>query len=273
MRFVLSNGVSYYRLALPIEFMPDRFDAGGVWHALLTIGRPRLERSNTRDGSDQTIRRAMAPQSTVSQAPLTGVRAQRAAVLAAEQFATAVVPGVSGQRTVPYSVVVHSYSNLSLTAHTEQNSFEPGASVTLHAYLAQSGIPLANQAQVWADITQPDNLATTAPMQETGDGSFMGQFVAARPGVYRIRIRARGTTMTGEPFTREKTLTAAVWRGGDRPIDPTGSGQAIVDYLRDHDARLCEMLRCLASQPGLNPEQIRKCMDVFCKDRNCCGGH
>ena len=26
MRFVLSNGVSYYRIALPIEFMPNRFD-------------------------------------------------------------------------------------------------------------------------------------------------------------------------------------------------------------------------------------------------------
>ena len=42
MRFVLSEGVSYYRLALPFEFMANRFDAGGTWNALLGIGRPRL---------------------------------------------------------------------------------------------------------------------------------------------------------------------------------------------------------------------------------------
>ena len=28
MRFVLSEGVSYYRLALPFEFMANRFDTG-----------------------------------------------------------------------------------------------------------------------------------------------------------------------------------------------------------------------------------------------------
>ena len=106
MRFVLSTGVSYYRLALPIEFMAIRFDSGGTWHALLTIGRPRLERSDSRDGSDLTIRRAMVARPPVASAVLErGAPARRASVLAAEQFAAAAVAGDT--RTIPYSLVVH----------------------------------------------------------------------------------------------------------------------------------------------------------------------
>ena len=60
MRFVLSDGVTYYRIALPFEFMQNRFDAGGTWYALLTIGRPHLERSDSRDGSDPSIRHVAA---------------------------------------------------------------------------------------------------------------------------------------------------------------------------------------------------------------------
>jgi len=266
MRYVLSNGVSYYRLALPMDSLPDRFDGGGLWHALLTIGKPRLERSDSRDGSDPSIRHAIVPQPRLS-----GQRALRASVLAAEQVNQAVAVGVSAQRTVPYSLVVHAYSNLSLAAHAEQNSFEPGARVTLSASLAQSGIPLSLNAGVWAEITQPDDISMTLPLQEA-DGTYTAQFVAAKPGVYRIRTRAAGTTMSGEPFTREITLTAAVWRGGDRTNDPAGPGQVIVDYLRDRDARLCEMLTCLASQPGIDMEHLRKCLNLLCKERSCCDG-
>ena len=43
MRFGISEGVTYYRLVLPTELVPNRFDGSGTWHALLTIGRPRLE--------------------------------------------------------------------------------------------------------------------------------------------------------------------------------------------------------------------------------------
>jgi hypothetical protein len=106
------------------------------------------------------------------------------------------------------------------------------------------------------------------------------------PGVYRFRFCARGTTLAGEPFTREKTLTAAVWRGGDRPADP-GGGQLIVDYLRERDARLCELLDCLAGRDGLingelerrlqalgiNLDHARKCLHRFCRRPESAGGH
>src|SRR4029077_2096395 len=96
-------------------------------------------------------------------------------------------------------------------------------------------------------------------------------------GVYRFRIRASGTTMSGEPFVRERLLTAAVWRGGDHP-DTGNNGQVIVDYLRDRDARLCELLKCLLQRDGvitpefekwlrglgLDPDRARNCVGEFC---------
>jgi hypothetical protein len=130
---------------------------------------------------------------------------------------------------------------------------------------------------VSGEVRRPDGSGATVTLAEGADGQFAAQFATTLPGVYRFRLRARGTTMGGEPFTREKTLTAAVWRGGDRPADP-GSGQLLVDYLRERDARLCELLGCLAGRgglitaelerrlqtEGLDLESFRKCLHLFC---------
>lgn len=287
MRFLLSEAVTYYRLALPIEFMPNRFDAGGTWYALLTIGRPRLERSGTRDGSDATMRHQMtvrpaSPATTRARGP----EARHAAMVAAEHLGLAAFAEISthataGQalRTLPYSLVVHAYSNVTLEARVEQGSFEPGVQLTLHASLAQSGIPLARHAQVWADVVRPGGSTTSMVTPEGEGGQFAATYTTSVPGVYRFRFRAAGTTFSGEPFTREKILTAAVWRGGDRPSDPTGAGQIIIDYLNKHDARLCELLDCLLQREGaisaelekrlralgIDIDRVRKCLAGFCK--------
>jgi hypothetical protein len=208
-------------------------------------------------------------------------------MLAAEQFSTAAFAGFNtrgsseaGQRTLPYSLVVHAYSNISLHARSEQTGFEPGAYINLHGSVAQSGVPLAHRAQVWAEVKRPDGSATTVAMGEYDDGQFAGQLATSIPGVYRLRIRASGTTLSGEPFARERLLTGAVWRGGDRP-DAGNNGQVIVDYLRDRDARLCELLNCLLQRDGvitpelekwlrelgLDPDRARKCVAQFCHGR------
>jgi L-Lysine epsilon oxidase N-terminal/L-lysine epsilon oxidase C-terminal domain/von Willebrand factor type A domain len=287
MRFVLSEGVSYYRLALPFEFMPNRFDVGDTWYALLTIGEPRLQRSDTRDGTDPSIRyaRAQPPPIDVAQAPARLARAQRATVLAAEGAAVGFGgPGPQrdqepGVRTLPYSIVVHAYSNLTLEAQVHQTSFEPGAVMRLYASVAQSGIPLAQLAQVWAEITGPAGESIRVDLLEAGDGRFAGEFDATTVGVYRIRVRAQGTTMSGDAFTREQFLTGAVWRGGDQVPDPRANNQIIVDYLRERDQRLCALLECLLKPGGtVTPEFGRrlrelgfdldyamKCLAQFCQ--------
>lgn len=268
MRFILSSGVSYYRLALPVKLIPNRLDGGGTWSALLTIGRPRVERGDASDGTDQAILSGMF-------APIARPRA-----LAAEEFVAGAgirTRGDQGRapRAVPYNLVVHAYSNISLEAHLEQGSFAPGARVILHASLAQSGIPLAGHAQVWAELTPPSGSTITLLMPEGPNGQFTAEFATTRPGVYPVRIRARGATQGGKPFTREKTLTAVVWRGGDSASDP-GAGQ------QNGDARLCELLQCFVQRDGaisaelekrlhalgIDIERLRKCLIKYCRSEH-----
>jgi hypothetical protein len=275
MRFVLSNWVSYYRLALPVQLLPNRLDAGGTWYALLTIGRPRLQEDEA--GGTDLLRGMFTAPARAPSRPPRGARARRASVLIAERFAatepthTAVS---TGGRTLPYSLVIHAYSNLSLAAHVEQSSFEPGARVELVASLARAGIPLTKGAFVWAEVTRPDASTVTVVMHENAGGQFTAGFTATIPGVYRFRIRARGTTERGEPFTRERTLTAAVWRGGDRNGGgSTGTGG-------EGRPGICELLKCLLANEGaLGPEAtarlralgidvavLRKCLELVCRD-------
>ena len=202
--------------------MTNRFDGPGTWSALLTLGDPRTERSDSRDGTDPTIRYATPADplpAGLSAAPVDRARRQRASILAAEHSGAGAPPsgGTADDRLVPYSVLVHTYSNLTFAAQADQDGHLPGTAVRLHAVLTQSGIPLAQLADVQADVTTPGGAFITIAMPETEDGRFAGQFDAVEIGVYRIRMRARGTTTSGYRFTRERTLTAAVWRGDDQP--------------------------------------------------------
>jgi hypothetical protein len=207
MRFVLSNGVSYYRIALPIEFMANRFDGAGTWHALLRIGDPRLERSNTRNGTDSSIRYR---------------ESRRTISIPRAAYNTSLILSQSGQTTaqqiVNYCLSIHAYSNLSMKAYLGQTVFEPGATIDLEASLTQSGIPFSAGVQVWAEVNRPDGTNSSLTLSLQGENQFTASFVAHLPGVYRVRIRAHGKTVAGELLTREKTLTAAVWRGGEHSI-------------------------------------------------------
>jgi len=103
--------------------------------------------------------------------------------------------------------------------------------------------------------------------------------VAGGVGVHKLRVRARGRTRKGMPFTREQTLTAVVWRGGDRDAETgAGGGGRLIDVLNERDARLCELFKCLLRQggaiepelekrlraAGLDLDHLRKCLEGHC---------
>jgi hypothetical protein len=292
MRYVLSTGVSYYRIVLPVELQADRFDQGGTWQALLTIGRPRVDRTpDAPDGVDRSILHRIDARPTREQASLRrragserhALLASHAAPQAGAPATAAAIPSVGAVqlRTLPYSIIVHTYSNVSLRARSDQSSYEPGAPVSLMATLAQSGLPMARGSQVWAEVTRPNGTRPMLTLAEHDDGDFSAVFVTTVPGTYHFRVRARGVTPRGEPFTRERSVTAAVWRGGDRDADPDRGGRVIVDYLRERDERLCELLACLTRrgggigedlerrlrESGLDLDQLRKCLGLFCRKR------
>ncbi|MBX3619735.1 MAG: LodA/GoxA family CTQ-dependent oxidase [Rhizobacter sp.] len=298
MRYVLGKEVSYYRLVLPTQLVAGRYDQGGTWHALLTIGKPRTKPTEgSDDGVDLSILRGLHA------SPAMRARLQSTAALPMElqrQFAVAhdfnggrnaanvgaamastgpaAASSTGGRRTLPYSVIVHSYSSVSLRAELQQSGYEPGARVKVQATLTQSGLPLEAPATVWAELTRPDGSSTTLPLAPTEPGTaathYAAEFVAGSSGIHRLRVRARGKTRTGLPFTRERTLTAAVWRGGDHDADTSTGHGGRPGGERD---RLCELLECLLARGHVIEPELEKRLRAAGVDldalRKCVAGH
>ncbi|MEO6098359.1 MAG: tyrosinase family protein [Fibrobacteria bacterium] len=120
-----------------------------------------------------------------------------------------------------YSVLVNTYSNLKMRATLTQNSFEPGATLTLRSILTEYDIPVDHRATVFADVMRPDRTHFKQSLNEAEPGVFDASFPALLPGIYHCRIAAGGATLRGKAFTREITLDGAVYRGGDAPSTPT----------------------------------------------------
>lgn len=175
-----------------------------------------------------------------------------------------------------YSVVVHTWSDVAFTASAIQSGFTPGAAVNLTAMLSGAGIPFTSHATVRADVTRPGGSMFTLTLQPQGD-QFTAAFTASVPGDYQIRVRAAGTTDRGNPFTRERTLSAGVWRGGDTP--PRGGPGDVGSIVDDGRRRLCALLRCMLltlagsdalvrrwKELGIDPREFLKCLEALCRE-------
>jgi hypothetical protein len=120
-----------------------------------------------------------------------------------------------------YSVLVNTYSNLRMRTTLTQNSYEPGATLTIRSILTEYGIAVDHRAAVNAAVTRPDGTRFTLPLTEVEPGTFENSLQASMPGIYHCRAVAAGGTLRGKSFTREITLNGAVYRGGDGPPNPT----------------------------------------------------
>ena len=292
MEFKFTQNMSYYRLALPAELEAGRRDHGGTWQALLTIGPPRFEPSReSEDGVDRSIlhAHASAEQHLSQRRRIEATQRQAAAFVAAAPTRAFVSAGTTNaaapsRAAVPYSVLVHTYSNIGLRARAEQTGFDPGATVNLFATLTESGLPTQQPATVWAEVTRPNGVEGTVPLRADEPGIFSAHYVTTEAGLYRYRVRASGRTRQGEPFTREHTVTAGVWRGGDRdanhpPSAQGGSGRPDPDggsHCTDH---LCALLECVLREGGfISPKLEKRLRDLGfdlghvrkCLQRVCC---
>jgi hypothetical protein len=102
-------------------------------------------------------------------------------------------------------------------------------------------------------------------MTETQPGRFQASTVALIDGVYPIRVAAGGVTFNGAPFTREQTLTGAVFHGGDQPLPttpPKGHSElcCLLETLTAQDT-----VRRYLEQQGIDPDGIRKAISRCCK--------
>ena len=157
--------------------------------------------------------------------------------------------------TVPYDVIVHAYSSLELRGWLTQPDYAPGSSVSLTAQILEYNRVLVEGAQVWADITDPSGSLLGLNLTADTSGTFAGSFIATIPGVYRVRLRASGTTSAKLPFTRELTLTAPIRVGAEPP-----------DVRPDP---WCEVVHCLMSNPKAlersGDAELLKCLEKICR--------
>jgi hypothetical protein len=177
-----------------------------------------------------------------------------------------VLPSLVGP-SIPYTLVVQSFSNLTFQVRVEKPVSQLGDTVHLLATLQQYDIPVTTTASVFAEISPPFGLSNTVPLQGQGAGLYAATFPATLPGLYTIRFRAMGSTIEGEPFQLEQTRTAVVQRPGAE-IPPDGPG-------RDQIARcLCELLQGLLSRTtvlkwleghGVKGEEIMEAVKSFCE--------
>ena len=159
-----------------------------------------------------------------------------------------------------WSVVAEARSNLTMAAGIIQKSFEPGSELLFHAELAEHGIPVESRADMTVELSLGPK-HETLKLIEQGGGVFEAAIVASLPGIYQARFVAKGVTRRGNPFTRERAATAAVWKGGDKPIEPPKKGQGeIRDLLRIlfGEQPVNSKLTARLKKEGIDIEAIRK---------------
>jgi hypothetical protein len=171
------------------------------------------------------------------------------------------------QHGLPFTVTVQARSNVHLDVATPQRSRRPGGNATIRATLTDFGIPLASAASVVANVRQPNGTTSTVALSETEPGVYEVTVPTLVAGVYRVLVTASGTTLHGEPFTREQVRTIAVWNAGDDQPPSTGTGTP---------GDWCVLLKCLvgsgafdelAKRNGIDLAVVEKCLHSSCADR------
>jgi hypothetical protein len=184
-----------------------------------------------------------------------------------------------------WSVVAQARSSLRFTAGVRQKDMRPGARAHLRAELAEFGLPVAQRAQVRAEVRDPQGGAQVLPMVETAPGRFEAELALAVDGAHQLRILAEGKTFRGSRFTRE-ALASAFGYVVRPPVDPPapkdeggGKGDAacparlgallevirrdprlgslIEDALAAYRVSLADALDCLAAHAGPPPAKPR----------------
>jgi len=181
------------------------------------------------------------------------------------------------RKSVPYSIIVQSYSDVRMKVGIQQREQLVGDKVELFASLSQYDVPLARRATVRVEITDPSGKISATQLKEADNGRFRGGFATSESGVYRCRFIASGTTFGGQRFTREELRTAPAYRKlpqgpdrGDAPSDNNGRPD------RDDDMKnWCRFVECVLQDPtvqlalkrsDVDLGAIKECLAKYCRD-------
>lgn len=182
---------------------------------------------------------------------------------------------IAQKGALPYQFIVQAYSNLTMRVELDQDSYQPGATLTLFAEIDEYRVPLARGARVTVAILEPDGSEIQLVLNETSAGRYRGTHVTGLQGLYMCTFRGDGLTRGGKRFQREEVRTAVVSRrlrpgsNGDQPGGGPGTGGAGDGH------NICDLLACLLREPSIqrllkrqevDPKEIEKCVLRYCSD-------
>ncbi|WP_117880517.1 S8 family serine peptidase [Aureibaculum luteum] len=240
--FNYGNNVSYYRMTMPLPIGAGERD--GKWHAILKVNEKYYHKYKNRS--------------------LTHINYE-------EEYQSS---GTNISKGIPYSLLVHAFSNLKMKVDISQDGFEQGATIKLKVILTQYGIPLPNNVFVSAILTPPNGIKKTVTFIKGDIGEYNLDLKTQTSGIYQFRIIAKGTTLRGRDFTREQVRTGAVWVGGNNPAPESNRSN------KDKQ-ELCKLLSCLLSEKnfstefkarmvkqGIHVDGMIKCLKAYCNKSN-----
>jgi hypothetical protein len=167
-------------------------------------------------------------------------------------------------QSIPYSVIVQTFTDLNFNLKVEKTSNVAGAEINMYATLKQYNLPI--NGKVYAELLSPNGRRSLIELQQTNKGYFEGKFKSTISGIYSIRFKANGISMSGQRFTREALRTISLYK--ENPITLTD------DSTKD-DAKICEIIECFLSEKGIqeylkknniDPDNITKCLKYHCME-------
>jgi len=198
-QYVQSSTVTFYRISLPALHAHQAGSHAGTWLAGIA-----LRGDFTRSSSDWKDEKLYKDDKAYRKMYDNWNRFE-------EGFGAEALYDVT-PTAVPYSLLVHSQSDIELQAFAHQHSKLPGSDVRLVAKLFGQGIALSH-ANVTAEITGPDGNVFQLVLVEHQAGRYQVSFSADSLGVYKIHFRAAGKIPLGSNFQREKVITASIYLG------------------------------------------------------------
>ena len=181
---IVGRGVVYYRFSLPVVHADGTSSMAGRWKVRLHCDRSRFhDYLKKLEGSD-----------------IAGF-------------------GDTAKHGMRYAVEIHARSAIRLKAQLYQKSVDPGSELHLGARLSELGLPIDRRASVVAEITGPQG-PHTVKLKESSPGVFNTSIPVEARGLYRCRLIASGKSLRGERFTREQTLSGAIYQA--RPAHQEG---------------------------------------------------